>query len=202
MKIRLLNKKYVNTDSAEKEVSVEPDKESKEDVLLGEPTYKLEGSATIEGNEISIQGHTNVPPGAIILARLRKYHTDSELEEIKDFRVEPFSNSEGEIYMEVSSEGIFNSTDIFERKTLSLRYRLELIFLPDRAQEEIQKRIIEDWGSLDNLSGMVPIDTFSKNQLKEPIVPGFIKYANVLKKDESGGDGVTIEFVSPDNVPN
>ncbi|TYS18589.1 hypothetical protein FZC78_03390 [Rossellomorea vietnamensis] len=189
-------------DSNEKETSVEANAEPTKKAPIGEPTYKLEGQATLNGSEISIQGKTNIPPGAIVFARLRRYKSDAELEDIKNYRVEPFSNTDGDVYMEVLSDGTFSSRGRFERRNLSLRYRLELIFLPEIAQEGTRERIIEELGSLDNLSGMVPIETLTRNSFKEPVVPGYIKYANVLKQNEEGGDGVTIEFVSPENLPN
>ncbi|WP_113929430.1 hypothetical protein [Bacillus sp. P14.5] len=189
-------------DSNEKETSVVADAEPEKQAPIGEPTYKLEGQATINGNEISIKGNSNLPEEAVVFARLRRYKNDAELEDIKNFRAEPFSRADGDVYMSVESDGTFSSRGRFERGNLSLRYRLELIFLPEIAQEGTRERIIEEWGSLDNLSGMVPIETLTRNSFKEPVVPGYIKYANVLKQDEAGGDGVTVEFVSPENLPN
>jgi hypothetical protein len=182
-----------NSNEEDRESPEEDQEEKQQKVPNAKPSYTLEGTAAITDNQIEITGNTSLPPGAIITARLRRYGNDTSLEDIKEYRVEPGSIVDGEVYMEVNSDGTFESTGRLERGNLPFRYRLELFFLPERASEEIKNQLSGEGGNFDNLAGTIPIDTFTTNPHLKPVVNGYIKYLNILKKDETEGDNV-LEF--------
>jgi hypothetical protein len=168
---------------------------------MEKPAYTLNGKATIEGDLLHVQGTTTLPPGAVVSVRLRRYPNGTELEEIKEYRVEPSSIVDASDAMEVKEDGTFDSYESLTRGDLPFRYRLELYFTPDRAEKAVQDKLTSGEGNIENLPGMIPIDTFTKNPHLQRIVLGYMKYGNILKQDEEGGDDTVVELVPVKNIP-
>lgn len=165
------------------------------------PAYTLDGTVTINGENLVVKGTTSLPPGAVVTARMRRYFNDVSLEDIKEYRVEPSSVVDADAFMEVKGDGTFESNGQLVRPDLPFRYRLELIFTPDRAEKAVQEQLTSGGGTIDDLAGMIPIDTFTENPNLKRVVPGYMKYVNILKEDDEGGSNVTLELVPVKNIP-
>ncbi|WP_421378015.1 hypothetical protein ACOJQI_11925 [Bacillus salacetis] len=161
--------------------------------------YTLNGTVTVEGDNLHIQGTTSLPPGAIVGVRLRRYPNGTELEAIKEYRIEPSSIVDERDAMEVSGDGTFERS--VKRPDNPFRYRIELYFIPNEAEKNVQDKLASEYGDIELLPGMIPIDTLTTNPHKERILPGFMKYGNLLKEDDEGGDHTVVELVPVKNIP-
>ncbi|XXM72475.1 hypothetical protein ACQ0QQ_00820 [Lysinibacillus sphaericus] len=158
------------------------------------PSYSIEGSVTLESTTILLQGKTNLPPDTVLYARLLAYPEDVSMKEIKSFRAKPYMKVISEDYMAVEADGTFESDEL-ERLDFPQRYRLDVLFAPVRAEESMQKKLVKEGESIEDLKGMVRVDLPSRNEFLDDVVQAYIKQVNIMQFDEQNGDGVTLELV-------
>jgi hypothetical protein len=187
-------------EKVEKDEETESTDKSEPMPSMEEPAYTINGKVTLEGDFLHVQGTTTLPPGTVVSVRMRRYPNGTQLEEIKEYRVEPSSIVDAKEAMEVMEDGTFDSYEKLKRPDFPFRYRLELYFIPDRAEKAVQDNLITGEGNIENLPGMIPIDTFTKNPHLQRIVPGYMKYGNILKQDEDGGDNTVVELNPVKNI--
>jgi hypothetical protein len=162
-----------------------------------EPSYTFDATVTLDSTSLQLKGKTTLPPDVVLYARLRAYPEDASLDDIKEYRAEPYMKITSEEYMAVKADGTFQSDEL-ERMDFPQRYLLELIFAPTRAEESTQQKLVEEGESIEDLAGMTEIDLPSRNEFFDDVVPGYIKRVNIMEVDEPKGDGVTLGLVSVD----
>lgn len=173
--------------------------ENKSSEKKEKPTYSIEGSVTLDSTNILLKGKTDLPPEAIVYTRLLAYPKDATLKDIKAYRTKPYMKIISEDYMSVEADGSFQSTEL-ERPDFPQRYRLDVLFAPERAEESMQKKLVKEGESIEDLKGMTRIDLPSRNEFLDDVVQGYIRQVNIMPFDEQDGDNVTLELVEVEEV--
>ncbi|BCB03912.1 hypothetical protein [Bacillus sp. KH172YL63] len=157
------------------------------------PAYTFDAEVTLNSTEIHVEGNSTFPPGIILYTRLRAYPEEASIKDIQAFQVDAYTKVISDNYMVISEDGSFKSHGL-ERPDFPRRYILELIFAPTRAEETIQRKLVKDGESVEDLPGMIPIDMPTRNEFLEDVVPGYMKHVNIMASDEPDGDQVQLTF--------
>ncbi|MEI5908661.1 hypothetical protein WAK64_16560 [Bacillus spongiae] len=160
---------------------------------LGNPDVVINLKVTLDGENMIVKGDTNLPTKSFLSPTLKPYRGFSR-EEIETGNIEPTVEEEPNdvgIGSHVLEDGTIEMT--LRRPRLAQRYKLEIVFIPYRADEKIQKQILSESGreSIDDLTGLTVIRESVNGSVE---LKGYKKTVNIMKSDEADGDNITLKL--------
>ncbi len=150
---------------------------------------KIDATVNLKSQKIIIRGNTTLPAGAKLDVRLMPYSDDAPREEIEPYLIEPEDTIMASANTKVNEDGSIELT-VLKRPDPAKRYRLDLLFIPDRQPEEVK---LEE--NIDESEGFTPL------QVDGETVTGLLMNVNIFKEDEFFGDNITMEFIPKQNRP-
>ncbi|MCA1060686.1 hypothetical protein LCL96_17250 [Rossellomorea aquimaris] len=120
---------------------------------------------------------------------LKPYNDDTPREEIEPYLIEPEDNVVTFSTTKVNDDGSLELT-VMKRPDSNKRYRLDLLFIPDKQPEDVN---LEE--KIDDTEG------FTSLQVDGKTVTGMLLHVNIFKEDEVFGDNITMDFIPKQNTP-
>jgi hypothetical protein len=166
----------------------------KEEASVNEKQVKpqkvmLNASVTLKSQKIIIRGDSSLPSGSVLYVMLKPYDENAPLEEIEPYQVEPDDIAVASAIAKVDKEGSIELT-VLKRPDPSQRYRLDLMFIPDKQPKDIKLG--------ENLKNN---ESYTKIHENGKTLSGLLMYVNIFKEDEFFGDNITMDFIPKQNRP-
>ncbi|UXH46049.1 hypothetical protein N5C46_08390 [Rossellomorea vietnamensis] len=159
---------------------------AKEEKPRNPKNMMINASVSFKPHQIIIRGNTDLPPDSVLYIMLKPYEDTVSLEEIQTYQVEPEDIAVAST-AKVEKDGSIELT-ILKWPDPNKRYRLDLMFIPDKQPEEIKLG-----ENLKNNESYIEISENGKT------LTGLLLYVNVFKEDETVGG--TMDFILKQNTP-
>ncbi|RBP03393.1 hypothetical protein [Rossellomorea aquimaris] len=147
----------------------------------------LNASVTLKSQKIIIRGDSSLPSGSVLYVMLKPYDENATREEIEPYLVEPDDVAVTSEVAKVDKEGSIELT-VLKRPDPSQRYRLDLMFIPDKQPKDIKLG--------ENLKNN---ESYTKIQENGKTLSGLLLHVNIFKEDEFFGDNITMDFIPKQN---
>ncbi|MGM0842904.1 MAG: hypothetical protein ACQEWE_19385 [Bacillota bacterium] len=147
----------------------------------------LNATVTLKSQKIIIRGDSSLPPGSVLYVMLKPYDETAPREEIEPYQVEPDDVAVTSAVAKVDKEGSIELT-VLKRPDPSQRYRLDLMFIPDKQPKDIKLG--------ENLKNN---ESYTNIQENGKTLSGLLLHVNIFKEDEFFGDNITLDFIPKQN---
>ncbi len=143
---------------------------------------KFDGTVKLQGNELIVEGHSNLPEDAIMFAGIKEYGDFESYARVIRFQGEEDEEYTTESTGKVDKEGKFEIK--VDRVNPEKRYKLEVLFNPAIQKSKIQ----EIYGMTgENIAKNIGYLEFEHNG---NTVAGMIKVAPIVNINDPSGDGI------------
>lgn len=150
---------------------------------------KIDATVNLKSQKIIVRGNSTLPAGAIVDVRLMPYSDDAPREEIEPYLIEPEDTVMASANTKVNEDGSIELT-VLKRPDPAKRYRLDLLFIPDRQPEEVK---LEE--NIEDSEGFTSLQVDGKTET------GLLMHVNIFKEDEFFGDNISMDFIPKQNRP-
>ncbi|PFA63259.1 hypothetical protein CN378_19785 [Bacillus sp. AFS015802] len=163
--------------------------EAAEEKPIKPQIVKIDATVNLKSQKIIVRGNTTLPPGTSLELRLKPYSDSATREEIEPYSIDPEDTVMASAGAKVMEDGSIELT-VLKRPDPAKRYRLDLLFRPDRQPDDVKLREnIED------------SEGFASLQVDGETVTGLLMHVNIFKEDELFGDNITMDFMPKQKTP-